>query len=238
MQVDTKRYIIVFFITAVIFSLTFWLSSVFGNKKIDQLRSIQERIALDILSTETRYALLGQTACDHIKTSNEIEFGLSAELNNLARRLKFMESQLGSKNEDVIFIKKYYTLLQIKDYMLVEELNNRCGQEIFTILYFHGGECSECRRQSLVLDQLVLDYPGTRVYWLDRDVDTPAIKTLISLYDIQSAPTMVIGGRTYNGFLSLLEMVDLLPDELKAFQLEGESTPEDSVLEEEEIENE
>jgi hypothetical protein len=223
MKIDAKRYIIVFFITVMIFTFTFWLSSLFGNKKIQQLRDIQERIALDILSTETRYNLLGQTACEHIRTSNEIEFGLSAELNNLARRLKFMESQLGDKNENVIFIKKYYTLLQIKDYMLVEELNARCGQEIFTILYFHGGECSDCRRQSLVLDQLVIDYPGTRVYWLDRDVDTPAMKTLVSLYNIKSAPTMVVGGKTYNGFLGLSEMAELLPDELKDFQLEDEA---------------
>lgn len=226
MKIDTKRYIIVFLITAMIFTLTFWLSSLFGNKKIEQLRDIQERIALDILSTETRYSLLGQTSCQYVDTGGDLEFGLSAELNNLARRLKFMESQVDKNNESLIFIKKYYTLLQIKDYILVEELNRRCGQEIFAILYFHGGECDDCRRQSLVLDQLVSDFPGTRVYWLDRDVDTPAMKTLLSLYKIESAPTMVVDNKTYEGFISLDDMTELLPEELKAFQLEETLLPE------------
>jgi hypothetical protein len=237
MKFGAGRYIIVFLITAAIFLMTFWVSSFFGNKKIEQLRDIQERITLDILSTETRYSLLSQTSCEHIKTSNEIEFGLSAELNNLARRLKFMESQLGAGNESVLFIKKHYTLLQIKDYILLEELNRRCGQELFTILYFHGGECRDCRRQSLVLDQLVLDFPGTRVYWLDRDVDTPAMKTLISLYGIDSAPTMVIDGKTHKGFVDLEEMVSLLPDELKSFQLEDASLEAESETLEEETDN-
>lgn len=219
MKIEIRRYIIVFFITALIFALTFWLSGLFGNKKIERLRDIQEKIAIDILSTETRYSLLEQTSCDHITTSNEVEFGLSAELNDLARRLKFMESQLDANNENVIFIKKYYTLLQIKDYILVEELNKRCGQELFTILYFHGGDCKDCRRQSLVLDELVSEFPGTRVYWLDRDVQTPAMETLVSLYDIDIAPTMVVAGKTYKGYTGLEDMIALLPDELKAFQL-------------------
>lgn len=225
MQIDSKRYLIVFLITVVIFLATFWVSGFFGNKKIDQLRAIQEKIALDILSTETRYSLLEQTSCDHINTESDREFGLSAELNDLARRLKFMESQVDSSNEDLLFIKEYYTLLQIKDYILVEELNARCGQDVFSILYFFEGDgsCKDCRRQSLVLDELVSEYPGTRVYWLDRDVATPATETLVSLYEIDEAPTMVIGGRAYKGYLGFEELVDLLPEDLKEFQITDES---------------
>lgn len=213
-----KRYIIVFLITIAIFLATFWISGMFSDKKLSELHDIQDKIALDILSTETRYSLLEQTSCDHVVIGREDEFGLSGELNDLARRLKFMESQLPADNEDLTFIQKYYTLLQIKDYLLVSALSQRCGQEIFTILYFHENDCKDCARESLVLDQLASDFPGTRVYWLDKDIDTPAMKTLISLFKVDTAPTIVVDGKTYKNFVDYDKMVSLLPDALKAYQ--------------------
>lgn len=232
-----NRYIIVFFITLAIFLTTFWLSGFFGDKKLDELRDIQQKIALDILSTETRYSLLEKTSCNHVVVGSEAEFGLSGELNDLARKLKFMESQLPASNQDLVFVQKYYSLLQIKDYLLVEALSDRCGQDIFTILYFHENDCKDCVRQALVLDQLVSDYPGTRVYWLDRDIDSPAMKTLISLFNVESAPTIVIEGKTYRDFVDYESMAEILPEALKEYQEDDAESATDSVLEEDLQEN-
>jgi thiol-disulfide isomerase/thioredoxin len=212
MKSEAKRYFIVFIITAAIFLLAFWMSTVFSNNKISQLREIQEQIAIDILSTETRYSLLEQTSCDHAVSGSEVEQGLSRELNDLARRLKFMESQFGVENEDVLFIKKYYSLLQVKDFLLMEELNDRCGEELFTILYFHQGDCPDCQKQSLVLDELVEEYPGTRVYWFDKDVNTPPIQTMLSIFDIEQGPALVINDKTYEGFLTFEEIQEIAPE--------------------------
>lgn len=223
MKAETKRYIIVFFITLAVFILAFWMSSVFSNNKISQLREIQEQIAIDILSTETRYALLEKTSCDHSVSNLEEEQGLSRELNDLARRLKFMESQLGSDDEDVLFIKKYYSLLQVKDFLLMEELSSRCGEELFTILYFHEGDCDDCQKQSLVLDDLIQEYPETRVYWFDKDVNTPAVQTMLSIFGVTQGPTLVIDDKTYEGFLSFEEIQAIAP----------EAFPEPEVIEEE-----
>lgn len=212
MQSETKRYFIVFIITSIIFGLAFWASSIFSSNKISQLQEIQEQIAIDILSTETRYALLEQTSCVHSVTSLEEEQGLSRELNDLARRLKFMESQLSPEDEDVLFIKKYYSLLQIKDYLLMEEIKDRCGENLFTILYFHQGDCDDCQKQSLVLDELVSQYPETRVYWLDKDVNTPAIQTMLSIFGITQGPTMVIDDKTYEGFYTFEQLQEIAPE--------------------------
>lgn len=211
MKPETKRYFIVFIITAIVFALAFWMSSVFSNNKINQLREIQEQIAIDILSTETRYALLEQTSCVHSVTSLEEEQGLSRELNDLAKRLKFMESQLGEEDEDVLFVKKYYSLLQVKDYLLMEEIKDRCGENLFTILYFHQGECDNCQKQSLVLDELVSEYPETRVYWFDKDVNTPAVQTMLSIFGIKQGPTMVINDKAYEGFYTFEEIQAIAP---------------------------
>jgi len=223
MKSELKRYLIVFFITAAIFLLAFWMSTIFSNNKISQLRDIQEQIAIDILSTETRYSLLEKTSCDHSVAGSEVEQGLSRELNDLARRLKFMESQLGVDDADVLFVKKYYSLLQVKDFLLMEELNERCGEELFTILYFHEGDCQDCQKQSLVLDELVQEYPGTRVYWFDKDVNTPAVQTMLSIFNIKQGPTLVIEDKAYEGFLTFEEIQEIAP----------EAFPEPEIIDEE-----
>jgi len=229
-NIELKRYLAVFLITVLIFAITFWVSALFSGKKINQLREIQERIAIDILSTETRYSLLERTSCDHVVRAEEDEFGLSQELNNLARRVKHMESQLGPNDADVLYVKEYYSLLQIKDFLLMEELGARCDHELFTILYFHEGGCRECVKQSLVLDEIVDQYPGTRVYWFDLDTPNAAMKTLNSLFDISGGPTVVINEDVIEGFIGYSDIETLLPESLKEFQVE-EPLDEESILE-------
>ena len=215
------RYLTVFFITVILFVLAFVLSDSLSDRKISELREIQEKISLDILSTETRYALLGASSCDHVIANSTFEQGLNEELNDLARRVKFMENELGITNENVLQIKKQYNLLQIKDYLLRKELHDRCGDEIVSVLYFHDLECKECRRQSIVLDELAVLYPEIRIYWLDKDLRTPAMDTLVSMFDVKETPALIVNDEVYEGFQSLSEVESAFP-ELKKLREEKE----------------
>ena len=210
-----KRYITVFIITLVLFLGAFYLSGKLANKKIDQIREIQEKISLDILSTETRYALLGASSCDHIVANQDFEEELNGELNDLARRVKFMESQVSLTNPDLIQVKEQYNLFQIKDYLLREELNKRCGEKIISILYFHEADCKDCKKESVVLDELAYNFPEVRIYWLDKDLKTPAMETLVSIFNIKSAPALIMNDKRYDGFQELDTLIGLLPKDLK-----------------------
>jgi thiol-disulfide isomerase/thioredoxin len=198
-----KRYIVSFIITVVLFILAFYLSNQLANKKVDQVRVIQDKISTDILSTETRFILLGSSSCKHIESNDEFEAELNSELSDMARRVKFMENQLGYDDERVLLIKNQYALFQIKDYLLHKQLSERCGEKITTILYFHNPKCEDCKDQSLVLDEINNKYPSVRIYWLDTDSNTPALTTLISMFDITSTPTILIGEKKYEGFQSI-----------------------------------
>ena len=46
------------------------LSNYFGNKKIDQLKTIQDKISIDILSSETQFSLLSELSCKNISDSS------------------------------------------------------------------------------------------------------------------------------------------------------------------------
>ena len=50
-MIDWKKYLIVFLFTAGLFMSASYISNYFGNKKVDQLKSIQDKISIDILSS-------------------------------------------------------------------------------------------------------------------------------------------------------------------------------------------
>src|SRR3989344_1796568 len=111
-SIDWKKYLIVFLLTIFLFLTANYLSNYFGNKKIDQLKSIQDKISIDILSSETQFSLLSELSCKNISDST-----YSPELGELGGKLKWSQNNLGA-TEEVSYLRKYYTLLQIKDYLL------------------------------------------------------------------------------------------------------------------------
>lgn len=206
-----KRYITVFIITGCIFAFTFWLSNQLSSNKVREVRDLEDDIALNILSTETRYSLLENSSCNHISSNNTDDIGLNSELNDMVHRVKFMASQLGPENEKVISLKKYYTLLQIKDYLLTKELYNRCGTHIVSVLYLYQEGCTECVKQSIVLDDLASTYPEIRVYWIDKDLKTPALDTLISILGIKKTPSIVIKDKVYDSLQTTSDIESHIP---------------------------
>lgn len=204
-----KRYIIAFIVTLSLFALAFYLSQQLASRKVDQIRMIQDKISTDILSTETRFILLGSSSCKNLETNDEFETSLSGELSEMARRVKFMESQLGYNDENVLLIKNQYALMQIKDYVLQKQLADRCGEKIKTVLYFHSLECDDCKEQSIVLDEIHDKYPNVRIYWFDADSSTPALGTLRSMFKVTQTPTIIIEDKKYEGLQTLEKLIPM-----------------------------
>src|SRR3989339_1740287 len=144
-SIDWKKYLIVFLITLGLFFTAIYLSNYFGDKKINQLESIQDKIAIDILSSETQFSLLSELSCKNISDSV-----FSSELSELGSKLEWSQDNLGDTAE-VSYLKKYYSLLQIKDYLLAKRISARCGVKSAFILYFYtaAANCSLCQEQSL-----------------------------------------------------------------------------------------
>ena len=154
-NIDWKKYLIVFLITTGLFLTAIYLSNYFGDKKINQLKSIQDKISIDILSSETQFSLLSELSCKNISDSV-----FSGELGELGNKLEWSYENLGATDE-VSYLKKYYALLQIKDYLLAKKISARCGVKSAFILYFYttAENCSLCEDESLVLSTLREKYP-------------------------------------------------------------------------------
>lgn len=215
-MIDTKKYIFTFLTTVAIFATAFFASTFFSQKRVESVKFIQDNIAIDILSSETQFDLLKEVSCQNVSDSM-----LSPELSILGDKLSHTENERGEKDEDVIYLKKYYSLLQVKDYLLSKKLAEKCGalkKPVF-IIYFYSnkGDCDDCTKEGYVLTRLKEKYPELRVYSFDYDLDLSVIDSLKAIFRIKAAPlpALVIEDKTYTGFKSVEELEALLPDTLK-----------------------
>ncbi|MEX2013548.1 MAG: thioredoxin family protein [Parcubacteria group bacterium] len=208
-MIDSRKYIIAFVITAIIFGTAIFVSNALSQKKLEDVRVIENRVALDILSSETQFALLEETSCKDIGPGF-----LSKELGSLGEKLSYAEDQTGFDAEDVEYLKRSYFLLEIKDYLLMKRLTEKCGIRPTFILYFYSTEdtCEDCQKMGFVLTALRDKYPDLRVYSFDYHFDIGAIKTLISIYKVDSnLPAIIINGETLYGFHSMEDLEKTVP---------------------------
>ena len=223
---DWRKYIIVLFITVMLFLTATYVSSFLGGKKIQELQKIQDDIAIDILSSETQFSLLSELSCKNVSSST-----LSQELSEFGSKLEWGESNLGSA-EELAYLKKYYSLLEIKDYLLLKRIAERCGENYAFILYFYttAENCSECERQGIVLSRLRALYPDLRVYSFDYSTDLSAVQAMLDIYKIEDTklPALIVDDEALTGFRSTEELGILIEETfgLKTLEeIEAEKTP-------------
>ncbi len=228
---DWKKYVLVFFITVTLFGGAFWLSDFFNSRRIIEIKNIQDTVSIDILTSETKFALLEELSCEDVSSSV-----LSQELNSLAEKIDYTEKTIGSNNEQMLSLKNFYTLLQIKDFLLARKAIAECGSASTNwILYFYTNtDCEACTRQGHVLTALREKYPTLRVYAFDAGLQNSALQALIQVYkvDMQNMPTLIINGKTTTGFNTIEQVEEKLPKalvEAAKKQLEDADSESDSV---------
>lgn len=212
-MIDTKKYIITFVLTGAIFATAFFASSFFNNKRVETVKEIQDNISMDILSSETQFDLLKELPCANLDVSI-----LSPELSELGNKLSRTESNRGDNDAEITALKKSYSLLQIKDYLLSKKLSEKCASKkpVF-IIYFYSnkGDCPECIKEGYALTFLKEKYSDLRIYSFDYNLDLSAIDSMKKIYKITSGlPALVIEDKTYTGYKSVEELEKLLPERL------------------------
>jgi len=209
------KYILTFVITATIFATAFFVANKFDAQRVADIRATQEAVSINILSLETQFELLGSLSCSTL-SDNPV---LSEELNTLASRLSVAEENLGQDDAQVISLKKQYSLLEIKDYLLMQHISDKCAKfKPVYILYFYSnkGDCADCSKMGDVFTYLRETYPGLRVYSFDYHLDLSALRTLVALRKIDAEkglPAFVVNNKApVYGFKTLQEMQKLIPE--------------------------
>lgn len=206
-----RKFLFVFFITLGIFGVAFLFSDYLFNTRVQQVKGIESTINQTILESEIQFQLLADAACED-RGANAL---LLEQLNILARRLEFLEEQRGADDAEVIALKKQYSLLEVKDYLLLRERARRCGDRPAAVLYFYSneGECTDCKKMGYVLTGMREDYDDLHIYSFDFYLGLSAIETLKSIYHLEEQfPVVVIDRKPYYGFKDREELEALLPE--------------------------
>jgi hypothetical protein len=206
-----SSYLVAFLITGLIFATALYASNYFNNRRIADIQATQDNIAIDILSLETQFDLLAEHSCRDI-SENSV---LSSEIQPLASRLSYLEAQSGVNQEELMRLKRYYSLLQIKDILLMQQVADKCNLKSVFILYFYSnkGDCKTCEEQGYVLTGLAEKYPGLRIYSFDYNIGLAALQTLIDIHDVQNdLPALIIGDKAYYGLHTMDEIEKATPE--------------------------
>ncbi len=209
---EWKKYVIAFVITSFLFLTAFYLSNFFSNKKIQEIRNIENSISIDILSSETQYDLLAELSCNNVDDSI-----LSQELNDLAAKIEYSEEQGIGSTEERASLKKYYSLLQIKDFLLMKKAEDKCGFKTTSIVYFYSNkeDCKDCEKQGYILTDIRQNYPNVRVYAFDYNLDLSALKALITIYKVKEPerlPALIVNGKVYYGLQQFEDIQAIAPE--------------------------
>ncbi len=216
MSLGTRNALLALAITVAIIGTIVAAINQLDRQRIAELDAIQSQLATDTLSVETQFALLENAPCADLTVGTD----LTHEVSELGDRLAVAETRLGSDNAEVLRLKKQYTLLQIRDYILTQRIADTCDVSPTTALYFYSNEagaCDTCDRASYALSYLRQTYPALRVYSFDYNLDLGALETLIAVEKVEPRfPAFVIEGKHSYGFTDVESFQKLFPEELFA----------------------
>ncbi|MDD5750440.1 MAG: hypothetical protein PHU56_02200 [Candidatus Pacebacteria bacterium] len=221
-KISFQKYFLVLLFTLLIFGSGFFLSDYVTKKRIAQLNDLQQNLRTDILSLETQFSILNQAPCANLNEST-----LTNELYDISQKLMSVGSSLGENDEQFLELKKYYSILEIKHWLLLQRAADECKLPLAFIIYFYedGKNCPQCEDQGYILTYFREKYPFLRIYSFDYDLELAALKTLKSVFRLKDGtPIMVINNDAYYGYKSKEELETILEKYVKLETLEEKET--------------
>lgn len=206
--VNVSRYVAAASLTILIVLLSVIASNYINNKKMDLFESQEEQIKIDLLSLEVQDLLIEDLDCSFYDDDL-----FSKEMNDLNSKLTYLEEQNGVNDPQVLYLKKPYTILEMRHFALINKLNKECNKNISTIMYFYSneGDCDTCDQQGFVLVYLARKYPNLKIYNFDINLDLSLIETIKKIHSLEEkTPILIINGETYYGFKTAQEIEKIL----------------------------
>lgn len=216
-----RKYLRRVFVTSAIITLLVFLAGVGLGYWLDRSRVSdvlgalrQNELDLESFLVERQFVdALGGDSCAVLEPRFR---DLAKNLGVLGRTLTQYEAKRIFAQIDYDYLKARYSVLEIRTYLLLLELQKRCtGQPRAGILFFYKVDDENSIRQGYVLDAIVQRYGESRinVYSFDRDFKVEPIDLLERHYNVTSSPALVINNRIVkNSFVSREELEKLLKE--------------------------
>ena len=184
-------------ITALIFFSRFYLNGTLTKSKLGELQELQDSLAVESASIEAQYDLALQNPCSLAGLVD-----LNNQLNSFGDKLTYLESISSPNDLNVDNLYNYYTVLEVKHFLFINEVNQKCDEKYPTILFFYKNDCPSCKMQGLTLTALKQSSPDVMIYSFNSHSDSKVVSTLKQMYDVSTAPSLVLNGEKVEGLQS------------------------------------
>lgn len=190
-KVESKRrYLWAFLIGTAIFLIGFGITYSVAYFEYQRITTLQGPISYEIFQDKLQYSLFGKDICEE-ETYKEVSEALAFQ----GRIIGDIEERLGKNNKDVIFRKKFYTLILLEHLELVNTINKECDKEINTVLFFYSNEKEDIEASEHVGGILGVLHEQNKdnlfIYSIDMNIDSKLVKSLNQKYEV-SPPMKII----------------------------------------------
>ncbi|MEK6875704.1 MAG: hypothetical protein AABX30_03395 [Nanoarchaeota archaeon] len=186
-----KRYLIAFAIGTFIFLLIILSSYSISYWEFQRVSNLQISTSFDIFKDKLDYSLFDLGMC-----SNESFKKVSSDLGFQGRIIDDLERKIGKLDPRVIERKKFYTLVELEHFELVNLLNKQCNLNMQTILFFYSNDensISKSEELGRLLGTLSGRHPDSlMIYSFDYNLDSDLIGKLKTKYKINEPFTIII----------------------------------------------
>ncbi len=181
--------------------------------KTQQLvESLQRRVESAQLEYVYISTLGDRISCDSLSTLVD---ETTRDVRNIGSKLAELEKKNETGNS-FDTLKRDYTILSSRGWILNTYVQERCQKNTTTILYFYSIPCSDCEKQGYILDDLAEHEFKDKflVFVLDAQIEEPIVATLKTTFNIHSTPSIVVGNTTYVGLQTKDNLEKIISQEL------------------------
>jgi hypothetical protein len=183
------------------------------SKTEEELKKVQEEFFvykqnLENIQLEQLYLTThkGELSCKIlVSIVDEMYDNLAYFWSRLPAKLEVYE-KYSEVQPEYVKLKRDYTLLSIRAWLLSLSVKEKCGEDIVPALYFYSKDCDTCIEQSYVLDELKKENPNFSAFIVDYNLDEPIVRIIIRTYNVTEVPSFIINDKLYSGFQSLDQM--------------------------------
>jgi len=185
------RYILAFIIGTSVFALGLLITNSIAYLEFQRISNLQDPISYQIFQDKLQYTLFEKDICDY-----DSYLKMSEGLNFQGQMIGDLEAKMGKWNKDVIFRKKFFTLIQIEHFEFIKSLNKECGRNINTILFFYSNEKEDLENAENLGRLLGPIYERNKervvVYSLDLNLDTELMNSLRKKYNVGDSSVIIV----------------------------------------------
>ncbi len=195
------------------------LSGLYANKIVKEetretVESLEEYV--DILDQNIKSAQLEQIFIETLDHEDMCKYS-SISMNRLVGQLREYWARLPFRieayeqnaelSENYLSIKKDYTQLSIRTWIIANSIYEKCNTDLIPVLYLYDINCSSCVEQGQELDRLqqfIFKKSGEiLIFTVDIDSDELLLNNMATYYNITSTPAIIVNdqilpGRVYS----------------------------------------